>query len=187
MSLTEDEVIQILQFMAESSFNELHLEMGDLKIVVNKRPGPVPDAPREAASTDQAGSLTAHSLSADATTRDAAGEQSLALTSVTARDAHEGQQSSGEASVEAGLMPIHAPMLGIFYTAPKPGAPPFVEVGAVVDADTTVCIIEVMKLFTTIKATRPGRITRICAEDGQLVEYKQVLFWVHPHATGQGA
>ena len=56
------------------------------------------------------------------------------------------------------------------------------EVGAVVDEDTTVCIIEVMKLFTAIKAGKRGRIARICAENGQLVEYDQVLFLVEPQA-----
>ena len=67
-------------------------------------------------------------------------------------------------------------MLGTFYRAPEPGAPPFVEVGTVVDEDTTVCIIEVMKLFSTIKAEKRGRITRVSVDDGQLVEYGQVLF-----------
>ena len=50
-----------------------------------------------------------------------------------------------------------------------------------VDEATTVCLIEVMKLFTTIKAGKPGRITRIRAEDGQLVEYNEVLFWMDPN------
>ena len=67
-------------------------------------------------------------------------------------------------------------MLGTFYRAPAPGEPPFVEVGTVVDEETTVCIIEVMKLFSTIKAEKRGRISRVSVEDGQLVEYGQVLF-----------
>jgi biotin carboxyl carrier protein len=49
-----------------------------------------------------------------------------------------------------------------------------------VEEDTTVCIIEVMKLFSTIKAERRGRITRVSVEDGQLVEYGQVLFQLEP-------
>ena len=67
-------------------------------------------------------------------------------------------------------------MLGTFYRAPAPGEPPFVEVGSALDEDTTVCIIEVMKLFSTIKAEKRGRITRVSVEDGQLVEFGQVLF-----------
>ena len=69
-------------------------------------------------------------------------------------------------------------MLGTFYRAPKPGAPPFVEVGQWVSEEDTVCIIEVMKLFSTIKAGVRGRIERISAEDGQMVEFHQALFWV---------
>jgi acetyl-CoA carboxylase biotin carboxyl carrier protein len=77
-----------------------------------------------------------------------------------------------------GLVAIKAPMLGTFYRTPKPGAPPFVEVGAMVDKDDPVCIIEVMKLFNTVKAGVQGRIAQICAEQGQLVEYQQVLFLI---------
>ncbi|MCX5910322.1 MAG: TRAP transporter large permease subunit, partial [Deltaproteobacteria bacterium] len=77
-----------------------------------------------------------------------------------------------------GLVAIKAPMLGTFYRTPKPGAPPFVEVGAMVDKDDPVGIIEVMKLFNTVKAGVQGRIAQICAEQGQLVEYQQILFLI---------
>jgi acetyl-CoA carboxylase biotin carboxyl carrier protein len=67
-------------------------------------------------------------------------------------------------------------MLGTFYRAPKPDAPPFVEVGQLVTKEDVVCIIEVMKLFNMVRAGVRGRIAKICAENAQLVEYKQVLF-----------
>lgn len=79
---------------------------------------------------------------------------------------------------EEGLTPIKSPMLGTFYLAPKPGAPPFVEVGQVVSEDDTVCIIEVMKLFNSIKAGVRGRIAKVCAENAQMVEFQQTLFLV---------
>jgi biotin carboxyl carrier protein len=69
-------------------------------------------------------------------------------------------------------------MLGTFYRAPKPGAPPFVDVGQDITADDTVCIIEVMKLFNAVKAGVSGRIAKICAKDGEMVEYQQTLFLV---------
>jgi biotin carboxyl carrier protein len=69
-------------------------------------------------------------------------------------------------------------MLGTFYRTPKPGSPPFVEVGAVVGEEDPVCIIEVMKLFNTVRAGVRGRIAGICAEQGQLVEFQQTLFLV---------
>jgi acetyl-CoA carboxylase biotin carboxyl carrier protein len=72
-------------------------------------------------------------------------------------------------------------MLGIFYEAPKPGSPPFVEVGTLVEENTTVCTIEVMKLFSTIKAGIKGRIKQTCVENGEMVQYEQILFVVDPN------
>jgi biotin carboxyl carrier protein len=71
-------------------------------------------------------------------------------------------------------------LLGTFYRGAKPEAPPFVEVGSRVTKDDTVCLIEVMKTFTTLKAGVAGRIAKICAENAQMVEYKQTLFLVEP-------
>lgn len=70
---------------------------------------------------------------------------------------------------------VTAPLLGTFYRAPKPGAPPFVEVGGTVDEDTVIGIIEVMKLMNTVRAGRRGRVTAILAADGSLVEFGQPL------------
>jgi acetyl-CoA carboxylase biotin carboxyl carrier protein len=81
---------------------------------------------------------------------------------------------------EEGLIPIKAPLLGIFYRSPKPGAPPFIEVGDHVAEDDTVCLIEVMKLFNTVKAEVKGRVVKICAENNQIVEYNQVLYLIDP-------
>ena len=66
-------------------------------------------------------------------------------------------------------------MLGTFYRAQTPGAPPFVEVGQRVRADDTVCLIEVMKLFNSVKAGVEGVVTQILAENAKLVEYNEVL------------
>lgn len=79
-----------------------------------------------------------------------------------------------------GLVAVRSPILGIFYRAPKPGAPPFVEAGSRVGAEDTVCLIEVMKLFNTVAAGISGRIARVCAENGQMVEFGQVLFLIEP-------
>ena len=66
-------------------------------------------------------------------------------------------------------------MLGTFYRAQAPGAPPFVEVGQRVRADDTVCLIEVMKLLNSVKAGVDGVVTQILAENAKLVEYNEVL------------
>lgn len=87
----------------------------------------------------------------------------------------------GEA-VPDGLVAIRAPNLGTFYRAPKPGAPSYVDVGQTVEADTEVCLIEVMKLFTPVKAGMSGRIVRVCVDDGKMVEYDAPLFYLEPLA-----
>jgi len=75
---------------------------------------------------------------------------------------------------------IKSPMVGTFYRASGPGTEVFVKVGDYVEAETTVCIIEAMKVMNEIKAEVAGRITRIATEDATPVSYGQVLFEVKP-------
>jgi acetyl-CoA carboxylase biotin carboxyl carrier protein len=79
-----------------------------------------------------------------------------------------------------GLATIEAPMLGTFYRAEAPGKPPFVEVGAKVEPDTIVCIIEVMKMMNSVPAGISGTIAEVVPENAELVEYGQPLFRVNP-------
>ena len=87
-------------------------------------------------------------------------------------------------TVPDGMVAIRAPMLGIFYRAPAPGEKPFVEEGQRVRADDTVCLIEVMKLFNSIRAGVDGEVVKINAENGGLVEFDQVLILIQPDARG---
>jgi acetyl-CoA carboxylase biotin carboxyl carrier protein len=77
-------------------------------------------------------------------------------------------------------VPIVAPMVGTFYRAPKPDAPPFVSEGEVVQTGQTVCVLEAMKMFNEIPSEVAGRIVRVLAENGAPVEYGQPLFLVDP-------
>ena len=79
---------------------------------------------------------------------------------------------------EKELIEITAPMVGTFYSATEPGAEPFVKVGSKIDADSVICILEAMKLFTEVEADVSGEIVEILAKDGELVEYGQPLFSV---------
>jgi oxaloacetate decarboxylase alpha subunit len=79
-----------------------------------------------------------------------------------------------------GVVRVEAPMVGTFYRAPSPGAPPFVEEGAPVAAGQTLCILEAMKLMNEIKAELDGVVRSIHAENGQAVEFGQVLFEIEP-------
>jgi acetyl-CoA carboxylase biotin carboxyl carrier protein len=75
---------------------------------------------------------------------------------------------------------VKAPNLGTFYRAPKPGAAAYVELGAQIGQGAELCLIEVMKLFTTVRAERGGRLHSILAEDGTMVEAGQPLFAIVP-------
>jgi acetyl-CoA carboxylase biotin carboxyl carrier protein len=79
-----------------------------------------------------------------------------------------------------GLHPIVAPMLGVFYRAPAPGATPFVDVGTRVDNATVVGLIEVMKMMNAVPAGVSGTIVEVCAENAEVVEYGAPLFRVEP-------
>jgi len=81
----------------------------------------------------------------------------------------------------AALVEIAAPHIGTFFRAAKPGTAPFVEVGQSISADTEVCLLEVMKLFTSLRAGIDGVVRKVCAMDGALVEGGEVLFLVEPN------
>jgi len=81
-------------------------------------------------------------------------------------------------SPPAGHVYLRAANLGTFYKAPKPGASPYVEIGQAVEADTEVCVIEVMKLFTPMYAGVRGIVRKVLVQDTELVEFEQPLFLI---------
>jgi len=85
-----------------------------------------------------------------------------------------------EKKAEENLVELTSPMVGTFYRAPAPDAPPFVEEGDEVNEDDVVCIIEAMKIMNEIKAERKGRIKKILVENGAPVEFGQPLFLIEP-------
>jgi acetyl-CoA carboxylase biotin carboxyl carrier protein len=91
-------------------------------------------------------------------------------------------ESTGAATptVDRELHTVASPMLGTFYRAQAPGAPPFVDVGARVEPDTIVCLIEVMKMMNSVPAGVVGTIVEVCAENAELVENGAPLFQVRP-------
>ena len=80
----------------------------------------------------------------------------------------------------AHLLTVEAPMVGTFYRAPKPDAPPFVAEGDVVKEGQVICIVEAMKLMNEIESKVAGRIAKVVVENGQPVEFGQPLFLVDP-------
>ena len=84
-------------------------------------------------------------------------------------------------AIDESLVKIESPMVGTFYTAANPESPPFVRVGAQVEPDTVVCLIEAMKIFNEIKAECSGTIEKIMVDNAQSIEFGQVLFLVKPN------
>ena len=83
--------------------------------------------------------------------------------------------AAAEPAVASGT-PVKSPMVGTFYRSASPGAKPFVEVGSVVNVGDTLCIIEAMKILNEIEAETAGTVKQILCDNGQGVEYGQVLF-----------
>ena len=81
---------------------------------------------------------------------------------------------------DSGLAEVHSPMVGTFYRAPAPDAPPYVEPGDRVEKGQTVCILEAMKLMNELEAEVSGTVREICVENAEPVEFGQVLFRIDP-------
>ncbi len=87
------------------------------------------------------------------------------------------QPAAAKEEVKRGK-PLTSPMVGTFYKSPSPDAKPFVEVGQTVKEGDVVCIVEAMKLMNEIESEFSGKIVEICVEDGQPVEFGQVLMYI---------
>ena len=147
--LSYDDVRKIIEILDASTLDEIHIEIGDFKLDVRRRGAG--SAPLAVAQPP------AHATSAAPSAPSPA------------------RKVPGEVTLAPGQFALTAPMLGTFYRAPAPDAPPFVEVGALVEVEDPLCIIEVMKLMNTIKADRRGRVAAIVAQNATMVEFGQTL------------
>jgi len=98
----------------------------------------------------------------------------------TAPAAQAPPEAQAPAPTEPGLVEIKAPMVGTFYRASAPEAPPYAEVGQDIDEGQVVCIIEAMKLMNEIKSEVSGKVAKILVDNANPVEYGKVLFLIEP-------
>jgi acetyl-CoA carboxylase biotin carboxyl carrier protein len=105
-----------------------------------------------------------------------------AMTTPAAAPASPKPGGEAAATDDASSLIVRSPMVGTFYTAASPDTPPFVKVGDQVGPESTVCIVEAMKVFNEIPAECSGKIAAVLATNGQSVEYGQPLFRVTPNA-----
>jgi acetyl-CoA carboxylase biotin carboxyl carrier protein len=153
-----EEIRAIIRLAAEADIAELVVEAGHVKVHVKKAAAaaPAPSAPAVLPSG------------------------AAAAAPAPAAPSDGGRPPSDGAGR---YVPIAAPMVGTFYRAPKPDAPPFINEGDVVHRGQTVCVLEAMKMFNEIQSDVAGRIVRVLAENGAPVEYGQPLFLVDPSAA----
>ena len=154
------ELKDLIEFLIEKDVAEFELERGDVKMRMKRAVAAPAIAPVSAAAAAPA-AKTAFASTAPAP--------------VPATAA-----SPAEAAEESGVHIVRSPIVGTFYEAPTPGAPPFVKIGDVVHSGQVLCIIEAMKLMNEIESDVSGTITKRYVENSQPVEYGQPLFAIRP-------
>jgi acetyl-CoA carboxylase biotin carboxyl carrier protein len=156
VALSYKDIAEIIKVIDSSNLDELIIELPEIKLVVRRRgAGPASMNPI----------TTAMPSSSPAPVP--------APTPVSPPPAPRPMRTDG-------MIEVRSPMVGTFYRAPSPKDPPFVEVGSLIKPGQPLCLIEVMKLYTTIEAKQAGRVVEILAANGALVEYDQVLFVIEP-------
>jgi acetyl-CoA carboxylase biotin carboxyl carrier protein len=176
--LTYRDLLQLVTLIESSSrFREFRFRSGDIELELKRGGGGGgPPEPDRAAAVD---ATAGRDAPAPAGARHASGTQSTPDTPDTP-----GPNRSNIVPtpifIPDGAIVIRSPMVGTFYRAPEPGAKPFVEVGSRVGADSTVCIIEVMKLMNSIPARCEGVVSRILVDDGAPLEQGQPLLVIEP-------
>ncbi len=151
--LTQEDVQTILKIIDEMGDRDIHLEIGELKLHVTR------------------GGNAAHAVSLPSTPAPAAAPVRPGETAVQA-------PRRPSAEVPAGHAAVRAPTIGTFYRAASPGARPFVEIGDRVGPEDTVCMFEVMKLFSSLKAGVAGAVAAILVENESLVGQDQPLILI---------
>ena len=160
MALTFKDVAEILKIVDASDCEEVILEVEGTRLVVRKG--------------QNNGAPSTPSVDAATTPPPASAEQPAPAQST------EGTSDAATVNIDDGLVAVRSPMVGTTYRRPAPDEPPFVEVGTRVEKGTPLCLIEVMKLYTTIEAPSAGVIVAIYADDATLVEFDQILFSISP-------
>jgi acetyl-CoA carboxylase biotin carboxyl carrier protein len=173
-SLSDDHVRQlgrIIETLEKSTFDYLQLEVGELKVTIGKGNVSVADA------TVSQATPAAHAAPAPTP---APAPASVPVPSVGAAPPQPAAAAvaTPASAGSGGTIDVTSPIMGMFYARPEPGAPAFVSVGSIVQEDSTVGLVEVMKTFNAVAAGVRGRIVEVCTQDSQLVEYGQLLFRV---------
>ena len=152
-----EEIGKLAKMMQDFELTEFALKSDDISLKMKRGGEPVMMAPPQAAH----GMMAPH----------AAPPYPAASPTPEEKGDMEGEEDETEHRIT-----VDSPIVGTFYTAPAPDAPPFVKVGDDVQEDTVVCIVEAMKVMNEIKAEKSGTVRRILVDNATPVEYGQPLF-----------
>ncbi|MDG5470764.1 acetyl-CoA carboxylase biotin carboxyl carrier protein [Jeotgalibacillus sp. ET6] len=161
--LKVQEIRELIKLIDQSTIDEFTYENDGEKIKLRKQVQSAKQQPAAETATEQVKTAPVESAPS------APAEKAVSETET---------KQTTEAPSSEGAIEIKSPMVGTFYQSSSPDAEPFVKVGTKVNEDSTVCIVEAMKLFNEIEAEVKGEIVEILVKDGQLVEYGQPLFLV---------
>jgi acetyl-CoA carboxylase biotin carboxyl carrier protein len=166
------QIAALMEALDRSGFDTLQIETGDLKLSLSKGGGTAFSATAVAPAPTAADAL--------ASTPASAPRSAAPPPSVVAAPAHKPPKAAAPA--DDGTVAIRSPIMGQFYSRPDPSAPPFVTLGSPVEPETTVALVEVMKVFNAITAGVKGEVAEICAQDAETIELGQILFKIRPAA-----
>lgn len=180
--INQDEVkqlIDLIQKLDDSSFEFMELEKDNVKIVIGKGETRSVNTTQHS-SFHQEQSLTPASKKENETGSIESTQVKPPEPSIEKKDTNIKNEQPAD-----GTITITAITPGRFYARPEPGAEPYAQVGDKVKSDTTVGLLEVMKMYTAVLAGIEGIITEVCVEDAEIVEYGQPLFRVKPAAQSE--
>ncbi|MQA93455.1 MAG: hypothetical protein GEV11_02030 [Streptosporangiales bacterium] len=182
MDLTHDDVRLILDLVdGHEDIEYLELRLGDLHLIADRTghgrstpPAATPSAPDATRSAPAAPDPAPPAPAASGATG------SRADASEASPAAEPGPPAGSAAAAGGEVVTVTAPVVGVFFTAPEPGAPPYVEVGGRVGEEDTVGLIELMKMFNAVPAGVRGEVVRILAANEEFVEFGQPLLEIRP-------
>jgi acetyl-CoA carboxylase biotin carboxyl carrier protein len=179
--LTSDDVRDILQLLDSLPYGELHLRTGSFSLSLRR------DGSGEWTQAVQALSPPKISAPPAAAADAAAAAAHAGLPAAASPRATDPRATDPRALDSETLAEVRTPLPGTFYRAPKPGAPPFVEVGSRVGPETVVGIIETMKLMNSVIAEVRGTVAEICLRDAEFAGQDAVLMRIEPETGPEGA
>jgi acetyl-CoA carboxylase biotin carboxyl carrier protein len=166
--MNQKELKELIEFLIEKDIAEFELERGDVKVRIKR----AAEHSTDARDSRYLGTTAAPSAAAD----------TGVVSAAASTPAPPAAPAQAPPAAEEPLHTVRSPIVGTFYEAPSPGAPPFVKPGDAVETGQVLCIVEAMKLMNEIESDVSGEIVKKLVANGQPIEYGQELFAIRPRS-----